>query len=505
MKPFHSMRWRLQFWYGLLFTFVLIGFGLSAFEFERSTLVRSTDAELERRVGTLARILRNVATPGGRQPRPRAPAPPGGPPDPGPGGPGPEGLPLPPDPLETEAEAGPPRPLGRELRVPPQEEAAYAADPQGGWYYVVWLHNGPAETRSANAPAGVPLPESVDLRARMPHTRIRGDVREAFLPLAPGDVVLVGRTMTADYLSLRRYAWELVLSGGGILGLALLGGRWLVGRSLRPLATISEAATRIAAGKLNHRIAVTDSQGELGQLAVVLNETFARLEANFVQQARFTADAAHELRTPVTVLLTHTQNALAAPCLVEEHQEAFAACQRAARRMHGLIESLLRLARLEAADRSSRQAPCDLAARVADCLELVRPLAAERGLTLSTELRPAVCRGAPEELDQVVINLLTNAVLYNREKGEITVSTGVEGGTAVLRVTDRGLGIAPADAAHIFDRFYRADASRSRASGGSGLGLAIVKAIVDAHGGTIEVQSVPGAGSSFVVSLPRLA
>ncbi len=502
MKGFHSIRWRLQFWYALLLASVLAAFAVSAYEISRTDLVRSADADLERRVGSLSRAFRN-------------PAPPTGVPRRILGGPGAGGaIDRPPPRDDFEPPPGPPGadendlvnapflPARLKSRLTPQEESDYGEDGAGKWYYVIWLRNGAEAARSPRAPAEVPRPARSRPRSQGPVLRSRGEVHEAFLVAGQGEVVLVGLILTADLVHLRHIAWLVASAAGLILGAALLGGHWLVGRSLRPIAEISSAAAKIAAGNLDERIATSDTYSELGELARVLNATFARLEASFIRQARFTADAAHELRTPLSVLLTHTQNALAVGCASEEHREAFAACQRAAQRMRSLIESLLWLARLDSGAQSLRIVRFDLSVRVADCLELLRPLAEKRGITIRADLAPAECLGDPGQIDQVVANLLTNAIDHNVENGEVRVATEAGPRGATLRVADSGPGIAAAHLPRIFDRFFRADESRSRSSGGVGLGLAIAKAITEAHGGSVLVESEPGRGATFTAVFP---
>jgi len=468
MRLFRSMRWRLQFWHGLLLAAVLAGFAFTAYEYERRQALSSTDSELERRAASMSRLIR-----GGPPPRRERD---GAPDDEGPG-PG-------------------------ERRLPENEEMSYMADAPGGWYYVVWVRGPQQPTASPNAPLGVPRPLREDIVERGPNFRVRGLFREAFIPVGPGVVALVGRDMTGEAERLARFATLLAGSAAAILALGLLGGRWLVGRSLRPIADIGAAARRIAQGDLTQRIGTADTDSEFGELAEILNTTFARLEASFAHQARFTADAAHELRTPVAVLLTHTQNALAAPCSNEGHREAFEACQRAAQRMRSLIDSLMRLARIDAGQAESRNAPLDLARRASEAVEMLGPLAASRGITVRSELEPAPAAGDPGEIDQVIVNLLSNAIQHNTEGGDVLVRSRTEAGLAVLTVADRGPGIAPEHLPHVFERFYRADASRSRSSGGVGLGLSIALAIVKAHGGTLLVESRPGEGALFTLRLP---
>ena len=239
----------------------------------------------------------------------------------------------------------------------------------------------------------------------------------------------------------------------------------------------------------------------MGQLAAVLNSTFARLEAAFAQQKQFASDAAHELRTPVTVILTQTQMALARERDAAGYKQTVEACQRAAQRMRKLIESLLELARFDAGQEVLKRLRFDLARTVLDSTELVQTLADERSVKIVSQLAPLETTGDSERLAQVVTNLLTNAIQYNRPDGEVRVELRLENGLAVLKISDTGQGIAPEDLPRVFEWFYRADKSRTGA-GNAGLGLSICKAIVEAHGGTIEVASEPNVGTTFTVRLP---
>ncbi|MEI6193315.1 MAG: HAMP domain-containing sensor histidine kinase, partial [Verrucomicrobiota bacterium] len=215
----------------------------------------------------------------------------------------------------------------------------------------------------------------------------------------------------------------------------------------------------------------------------------------------FASDAAHELRTPVTVILTQTQTALNRERDAASYKQTVEACQRAAQRMRKLIESLLALARFDAGQEVLKRARFDLAKTVSDCAEHVQPLADERGVKIISEIAPLEITGDSERLAQVVTNLLTNAIQYNQPEGEVRVRLESHGGLAVLSVMDAGPGIAAADLPRVFGRFFRADQSRTGA-GNAGLGLAITKAIVEAHGGTIEVTSLENLGTTFTVRLP---
>jgi signal transduction histidine kinase len=202
------------------------------------------------------------------------------------------------------------------------------------------------------------------------------------------------------------------------------------------------------------------------------------------------------------VVLTQTQSALARERPAGEYRESLAACQRAAQRMRRLTDSLLTLARLDSGEAATTRSPCQMDQIAHDAAELLRPLAQEQGITLETELAPAPCAGNAEQLGQVVTNLVSNAIAYNRPGGSVKVKVASEAGAAILSVCDTGQGIGPEDLPHIFERFYRADKARSSAAGRTGLGLAITKAIVEAHSGTMAVATELGKGSTFTVRLP---
>jgi signal transduction histidine kinase len=170
--------------------------------------------------------------------------------------------------------------------------------------------------------------------------------------------------------------------------------------------------------------------------------------------------------------------------------------------MRKLTQSLLQLARYDSGQEELERCRFDLAVQTRACLELMRPLAKERCIWISCELTPTIVIGDPDRLSQVVMNLLANAIYYNRHEGEVRICTHTDLGQGVLTIQDTGQGIGPDDLTHIFERFYRADKARASAQAHHGLGLAICKAILDAHGGTIDVASQFGKGSTFTVRLP---
>lgn len=466
-----SIKWRLQAWHGFLLICLVSGLMFGFYTFERRVRLQAIDNELHEK---LTPLLPKLAPPGPR---------------------GEGGLHRRPPPPE-----GPP-PLGAPEEFRPREHDLPAADIElPGFYYVAWSAQTGRISSSADAPKEIPLPEFKTREGSL--LRTRSEFRELIQAIPNGTRVLVGTSLSSTLAELNKLAAALAAIGFGIVILGLAVGWWLATRALRPVSEISQAAGLIAAGDLSKRINASETQSELGQLATVLNSTFARLEAAFAQQQQFTSDAAHELRTPVSVIVTQTQSTLNRERTPQEYRETLEACQRAAQRMRRLIESLLELARLDAGQETLRRTPFDLATTARECVELVRPLAKLREITVSTDLSPCETLGDAERLAQVATNLLSNAVNHNRDGGEIRVSTRWDNGTAILAVRDSGPGISSEHLPHIFDRFYRADAARTSIQGRSGLGLAISKAIVEAHGGTIEVESQPGTGSTFTVRLP---
>ncbi|MBB5035235.1 sensor histidine kinase [Prosthecobacter vanneervenii] len=441
-----SIRWRIQAWHALLLTIVIAGFGITAHRLVSMQKLREVDLQLQAQVAQL-------------------------------------GIAFPPVPARDHHARPPPRPG---ISVTDQITAS-------GTYYIVWNADGSEQARSPNAPAALRHP-SADQEGG---STVGGD-RHAVHFTGAGRCFLAGRRITAELDAQRQLAWYLLVAGGGVLALGLAGGGWLAARAIRPIQVISETAEKIATGTLSQRIPPV-SDDELGRLAAVLNATFSRLEAAFAHQARFTADAAHELRTPVAAVLMHAENGLAAEPLTEEQREAFAACRRASQRMKQLIGALLELSRLDAGQEPMRQEPCGLDQIAQDCLDLVETLAQARHITLAHELKPAPCRGDAGRLGQVVINLLSNAIAHARSS--IRICTRCEMGRAILSVHDDGPGVAQEHLAHLFDRFYRADASRTDAEH-HGLGLAISKAIIDAHGGEISVaNNDEGHGAIFTIAL----
>lgn len=491
----HSIRWRLTLWLAFLLGCVLTGFGVTAYQLHRVNQFAQLEQELERRLTAVSADVRGRPPGGERMGRPPFEEGPGHPPR----HPPPEGMPFRGPP---EGRFGP-----REVRISDQTAGLFDETDTNGFYFAVWSRGAPEShdaallKRSTNAPPEIGLPDRLPRDTRT-HMRTRGSFSEAYHFTELGECVLVGRSIVADLHSIHRFAGWLVVAGSAVLALGVAGGWRLASNALRPVANITNTATRISAGNLSERISVAETDNELGHLAGVLNSTFARLETAFAQQEQFTADASHELRTPLTVIISEAQTTLARERTAGEYRETVEACLEAAQQMSRLTESLLQLARFDAGRESFARQPFDLAEIAQACVEQISTLAARRGLEIQCDLQPAQALGDANRFGQVVTNLLANAICYNREHGMVRVAASSQNSRAALTVTDNGIGISPEDLPHVFERFYRADKSRARAQGRTGLGLAIAKAIVDAQGGTIEVASEPGKGSVFTVRLP---
>jgi signal transduction histidine kinase len=303
---------------------------------------------------------------------------------------------------------------------------------------------------------------------------------------------------------------------------AALGGYWLATRALRPVRLITRAAEEIEETDLSRRLDVKSSD-ELGALAATFDRMLARLEAAFARQRQFTGDASHELRTPLSIVAAEAERALAAPRAPEEYRRALEVIQSENAYMGRLVGQLLTLARADAGQLGLRDEQLDLSDVALEVVERLAPLAHERGVVLRMGALPELCvRGDRTALSMALGNLVENAIKYaghgeQPEGGYVRVETGAtdRGGeqrVAWARVEDDGPGIAAEHMPHLFERFYRVDAARTRvdtksgasesAADGSGLGLAIAHEIAVAHCGTIGVRSMPGGGTAFTLELP---
>jgi heavy metal sensor kinase len=306
--------------------------------------------------------------------------------------------------------------------------------------------------------------------------------------------------------SLERFRDLLYALAPVFLALAALGGYWLSRRALAPVDQITHAARSIGAQDLSRRLTVPRASDELQRLASTLNEMLARLDTAFQRITQFTADASHELRTPVSVMRTNAEIALRKPRSEAEYREALSRILDESEKVSRMIEQLLLLARADSAAGLLPMTRNDLAIAFENACRVARVLAEGKHLNFRQSLppNPLWIQGDAPSLERLFMILLDNAVKYTATGGDIEARLASDDGFAVAEFRDTGSGIAPEDIGHVFDRFYRADRARSRESGGTGLGLAIGRWIAEAHRGEIRVESDVGRGSTFQVRIPLL-
>ena len=301
---------------------------------------------------------------------------------------------------------------------------------------------------------------------------------------------------------LRRLSKSLLLGSVAVIALALILG-FILARSLtRPLGQLTEATRRVASGDLDVKVDVT-SQDELGELALAFNRMNERLAQSRDARRQMTADIAHELRTPVSVILGYADGLKEK--VIPPSQETFDLIQEQAEQLEHLIEDLRILTQAEAGELSLDFAATDPLPLVERTMAAFEHQAARQDISLrmETEEEIPVIMIDPDRLRQVLSNLISNALQSTQAGGQITTKLAADESRVFISVIDTGPGIAPEDIDRIFQRFFRLDPSRSRDTGGSGLGLSIARSLVERQGGQIEVESEVGQGACFTISFPR--
>lgn len=303
---------------------------------------------------------------------------------------------------------------------------------------------------------------------------------------------------------LRTLAWGLAVLSAGVWLLSGLAARWVCRRALSPVSRMTEAARRISADALGDRLPVPAARDELRDLAGSFNDLLARLQDAFERQRRFTGEASHQLRTPLTAMLGQMEVALRRDRDPDEYRRALTTAVAQAGRLRQIVESLLFLARADADAELPGLEVIDLAAWAGEYLA-GHPHDRTADVRLAVSPDGVLVKAQPAMLAQVVGNLIDNACKYSDPGTPVVVSVGVEGGVAVLAVEDAGHGIGPDEVGRIFEPFFRSPEARRRGVGGVGLGLAVAARIVRSFGGQIDVRSEPGRGSRFAVRLPHRA
>jgi two-component system OmpR family sensor kinase len=299
---------------------------------------------------------------------------------------------------------------------------------------------------------------------------------------------------------------ELLVTAAVLAALAA-GGMWVVRLGLRPLTAIGSTAEAIAGGDLTQRVERAEERTEVGRLGLALNAMLGQIESSFKAQAaseqklrRFVADASHELRTPLAAVRAYAELFFrGAESRPDDLARTMSGIRRESERMSLLVDDLLLLARLDEGRPLERE-PVELDAVVSEAVDTA--LAVDPRWPIALEAQPAVVAGDRDRLRQLADNLLANVRAHTPEGTPVDVRLGIDGDRAVLTVADAGPGLTEDEISRAFERFYRADDSRSRSSGGVGLGLSIVAAVAEAHGGTVAARQTPGGGATFEIAIP---
>jgi heavy metal sensor kinase len=370
------------------------------------------------------------------------------------------------------------------------------SDEQGNWLY----------RSPVMSDYGVPRPTTVPRRA----TEFSG--KDVPLRIWTQKVSVAGQSyliqsafeMDDFYEALNHFALLLYIAIPLLLACAAAGGYWISTRALAPVDQITQTARSISAQNLSSRLVVPNTGDELQRLSETLNGMLGRLEAAFKKITQFTADASHELRTPVAVMRTRAELSLRKARSADEYREVIAEVLSELEKTSGLIEQLMFLARADSGAETLHFSATNIAEVLREACHQGSALAEAKQIAFQEEIPGGSLwiQGDSSSLRRLFLILIDNAVKYTPASGKVEVSLRQNDGYAVTEVSDTGIGITDTDLPNVFERFYRADKARTRESGGVGLGLSIGRWITEVHAGTIEVHSSPGRGSIFQIRLP---
>ena len=452
------IRLRLTAWYFAVLAVVLSAFGIIGYFAMRHSIRKTVDEELQVRAEGVHQLIEQTIQRGAKEDLP-------------------EGLRE-----HTELRAG-----GALLQV---------SDEQGNWLY----------RSTVMSDYGVPRPATIPKRA----TEFRG--RDVPLRIWSEKVSVGGQSyliqsafeMDDFYEALHHFALLLLISIPSLLVCAAAGGYWISTRALAPVDQITQTARTISAQNLSSRLVVPNTGDELQRLSETLNGMLERLEAAFKKITQFTADASHELRTPVAVMRTRAELSLRKARSADEYREVIAEVLTELEKTSGLIEQLMFLARADSGAETLHFAATNVAEVLREACHQGSALAEAKQIAFQEHIpgESMWIQADASSLRRLFLILIDNAVKYTPASGQIEVSLHRNDGYAVAEVRDTGIGIAEADLPNVFERFYRTDKARTRESGGVGLGLSIGRWIAEVHSGTIEVHSSPGRGSTFQIRLP---
>jgi heavy metal sensor kinase len=351
-----------------------------------------------------------------------------------------------------------------------------------------------------NALKGIPTFETIENIGKYPVRLLTMPVIEAGRVI---NLIQAGMSLESMYATRRRFL--LIAAAVFPFGLLLAGGGgWLLAhRALKPVERMTETARRISAEHLAERLEEKGTGDELDKLANTLNEMLGRLDTAFRQIRQFSADASHELQTPLTILKGELEVALRSPREPDEYQCTLKSALEEIDRINSLVEGLLLLTRADAGVLRMDRRLVNLAELAQEVYGQARVLADAQGIIFRQgPMIPLSIQGDYEPLRRLLLNLVDNGIKYTPAGGRVTLSLARNGKWASLHVSDTGIGLSSGEQEQIFQRFYRTTEARSQGEGGLGLGLCIAQSIAEAHGGKINVQSVPGQGSTFTVLLP---
>jgi two-component system, OmpR family, sensor kinase len=319
-------------------------------------------------------------------------------------------------------------------------------------------------------------------------------------------VIQVGASLDDAYTTLRAGRVLFLTMAAAILAAVVLTGGMLARTVLGPIDRIVTRARTIGQSQLGARLPHPNTHDEMGRLVETLNDMLGRLEQSFEAQRRFTADASHELRSPLSRLQAELEITLRRRRDYQEYEQALASCLGEVQRLSGLTEELLMLARLDTGQREEVRQRVPLGPILNDAIERLAPTALSRGVTVKVETpSEIVVHVAPAAAGLVVANVLDNAIKFSPPGGEVHIAVSIEGPAAIVAVADRGPGVPEDEIPRLFERFYRGKAARVSQTPGVGLGLSICRALLEQQGGNISMTSGEGRGATVRISLPLAA
>jgi len=321
---------------------------------------------------------------------------------------------------------------------------------------------------------------------------------------ASGFIIQCAVNIDEQAALLKNYRLILSFSIFSIMMISAAGGFFIARKALSPIKEISDTIKGISESNLSERITLRNVPKELRGLAVSFNHMFERLEKSFKRQKQFAADASHELRTPLSVVLSQSEVMLRKERDIEEYKNALTAIEEAAGMMSEVVEKLLVLARMTGEKVELKMEAINLSEVIRQEVKIVTPPATQKGIRINLPVYERhVIAGDEAALLELIVNVLDNAIKYNVPDGKIDIAIKKENSFIIIKIKDTGIGISRKDIDKVFDRFYRADKSRSKEVGGIGLGLSICEEIAKLHGGRIEIESATGMGTTISIYLKK--